>query len=161
MARQKEQARSAGKFKMATNLEYTGVATTFKGYETLETTGKITALYKDGTAVNRLSEGDLGVVVLDNTPFYAESGGQIGDNGVLKSDNGIFAVEDTQKIQASVSVSYTPLDVYKRQLLYRMKNRVIVKVGPYVQSQNTPLAVGIFRHSRSPACFHWQKAAVR
>ena len=102
MARQKEQARSAGKFKMATNLEYTGVATTFKGYETLETTGKITALYKDGTAVNRLSEGDLGVVVLDNTPFYAESGGQIGDNGVLKSDNGIFAVEDTQKIQASV-----------------------------------------------------------
>ena len=102
MARQKEQARSAGKFKMATNLEYTGVATTFKGYESLETMGKITALYKDGTAVNRLSEGDLGVVVLDNTPFYAESGGQIGDNGVLKSDNGIFAVEDTQKIQASV-----------------------------------------------------------
>jgi alanyl-tRNA synthetase len=102
MARQKEQARSAGKFKMATNLEYTGVATTFKGYESLETMGKITALYKDGTAVNRLSEGDLGVVVLDNTPFYAESGGQIGDNGVLKSDNGIFAVEDTQKIQAAV-----------------------------------------------------------
>ncbi len=102
MARQKEQARSAGKFKMATNLEYTGVATTFKGYESLETMGKITALYKDGTAVNRLSEGEQGVVVLDNTPFYAESGGQIGDNGVLKSDNGIFAVEDTQKIQAAV-----------------------------------------------------------
>lgn len=102
MARQKEQARSAGKFKMATNLEYTGVATTFKGYESLETMGKITALYKDGTAVNQLSEGDLGVVVLDNTPFYAESGGQIGDNGILKSDNGIFAVEDTQKIQAAV-----------------------------------------------------------
>ncbi|HNU66846.1 MAG TPA: alanine--tRNA ligase, partial [Methylotenera sp.] len=102
MARQKEQARSAGKFKMATNLEYTGVATTFKGYESLETMGKITALYKDGTAVNRLSEGELGVVVLDNTPFYAESGGQIGDNGVLKSDNGIFSVEDTQKIQAAV-----------------------------------------------------------
>ncbi|HQO17382.1 MAG TPA: alanine--tRNA ligase, partial [Methylotenera sp.] len=102
MARQKEQARSAGKFKMATNLEYSGANTDFKGYDTLEANAKVLALYKDGTAVNHLSEGEQGVVVLDNTPFYAESGGQVGDTGTLKADNGIFAVEDTQKIQAAV-----------------------------------------------------------
>ncbi len=60
------------------------------------------ALYKDGTPVNELNEGEMGVVVLDDTPFYAESGGQCGDRGVLQSVHGIFAVEDTQKIQASV-----------------------------------------------------------
>ena len=102
MARQKEQARAAGKFKMATNLEYDGQATTFHGYEKLETPAKVLALYKDGSPVTTLNEGDLGVIVLDETPFYAESGGQIGDCGKLKSANGIFAVEDTQKIQAAV-----------------------------------------------------------
>ena len=102
MTRQKEQARAAGKFKMAVNLEYSGASTDFKGYETLETTAKVLALYKECTAVDQLSEGEQGIVVLDATPFYAESGGQIGDSGVLKSDNGIFAVEDTQKIQAAV-----------------------------------------------------------
>lgn len=102
MARQKEQARAAGKFKMAANLEYNGTGTDFKGYETLETIAKVLALYKDSTPVSRFNEGEQGVVVLDSTPFYAESGGQVGDNGVLKSDNGIFAVEDTQKIQAAV-----------------------------------------------------------
>jgi len=102
MARQKEQARAAGKFKMATNVDYKGIATNFKGYETLEDKGQITALYKDGVAVNVLSEGEQGIVVLDNTPFYAESGGQIGDCGELKGSDGIFAVEDTQKIQAAV-----------------------------------------------------------
>jgi len=102
MARQKDQARAAGKFKMATNLEYDGQATTFQGYDKLETTAKVLALYKDGSAVNALNEGDMGVVVLDETPFYAESGGQIGDSGELRGSDGIFAVEDTQKIQAAV-----------------------------------------------------------
>ena len=102
MARQKEQARAAGKFKMALNLEYEGAATTFHGYEKLEMPAKVLALYKEGSAVSTLNEGDQGVVVLDHTPFYAESGGQIGDSGELKSANGIFAVEDTQKIQAAV-----------------------------------------------------------
>ncbi len=102
MARQKEQARSAGKFKMAANLEYDGIATTFYGYEKLETAGQVTALYKNGAAVSKLNEGDQGVVVLNNTPFYAESGGQIGDCGEIKGGHGIFAVEDTQKIQATV-----------------------------------------------------------
>ncbi|MDP3211956.1 alanine--tRNA ligase [Methylotenera sp.] len=102
MARQKEQARAAGKFKMATNLEYDGVATSFHGYDKLETNANITALYKDGTAVSTLKEGETGIVVLDNTPFYAESGGQIGDCGELRGANGIFEAEDTQKIQAAV-----------------------------------------------------------
>ena len=102
MARQKEQARAAGKFKMALALEYTGAETTFQGYTVLEAKGKVLALYKDGAAVNELNEGDLGVVVLDNTPFYAESGGQVGDRGELKGAGGIFAVEDTLKIQAAV-----------------------------------------------------------
>ncbi|OGS90972.1 MAG: alanine--tRNA ligase [Gallionellales bacterium GWA2_60_18] len=102
MANQKQMARSAGKFKMAANLEYDGPATTFHGYETLEHKGNILALYKDGASVNELHEGDLGVVVLDDTPFYAESGGQVGDCGELRSVHGIFAVEDTHKIQATV-----------------------------------------------------------
>jgi alanyl-tRNA synthetase len=102
MARQKEQARAAGKFKMAANLEYSGPSTAFHGYDTLEHKGNILALYKEGASVNVLNEGELGVVVLDDTPFYAESGGQVGDCGVLHSVQGIFAVEDTQKIQASV-----------------------------------------------------------
>jgi len=102
MARQKEQARAAGKFKMAANLEYDGQPTTFHGYDKLETSAKVLALYKDGSPVSVLNEGDLGVVVLDDTPFYAESGGQVGDSGELRGEDAIFAVEDTQKIQATV-----------------------------------------------------------
>ncbi len=102
MARQKHQARAAGKFKMAINLEVDAAATIFHGYDTLEWNGNVLALYKEGAAVNELLEGEMGVVVLDNTPFYAESGGQVGDCGVLQSSHGLFAVEDTQKIQASV-----------------------------------------------------------
>jgi alanyl-tRNA synthetase len=102
MTRQKDQARAAGKFRMAANLDYDGPATTFHGYETLEARGDILALYRDGSAVNELVEGDIGVVVLDDTPFYAESGGQVGDIGELRASQGIFAVEDTQKIQAKV-----------------------------------------------------------
>src|SRR3989338_1172077 len=102
MSRQKEQARAAGKFRMAVNLEYDGPATAFHGYEMLESKGNVLALYKDGVSVNELKEGEQGVAVLDDTPFYAESGGQVGDRGVLHSVHGIFAVEDTQKIQASV-----------------------------------------------------------
>ena len=102
MNRQKEQARAAGKFKMATALDYSGRATTFHGYEALEFKGKVLALYREGSPVEVLNVGDLGVVVLDETPFYAESGGQVGDGGVLQSAQGIFAVEDTQKIQAAV-----------------------------------------------------------
>jgi alanyl-tRNA synthetase len=103
MARQQEQSRAAGKFKMAAALEYSGLPTTFHGYEKLEVAGaKITALYVDGTPIQEMKAGQQGVVVLDNTPFYAESGGQVGDSGVLEASGAQFAVEDTQKIQADV-----------------------------------------------------------
>jgi len=102
MQRQKEQARAAGKFKLGAGLEYSGDPTTFHGYDTLTHDGNVLALYKDGVAVNELKEGELGVVVLDHTPFYAESGGQVGDRGALQGINGQFEVEDTQKIQAQV-----------------------------------------------------------
>ncbi|QLQ02795.1 MAG: alanine--tRNA ligase [Thiobacillus sp.] len=102
MQRQKDLARAAGKFKLGAGLEYAGAATTFHGYDTLTHDGSVLALYKDGVAVGELKEGELGVVVLDHTPFYAESGGQVGDRGTLQSTNGQFEVEDTQKIQAQV-----------------------------------------------------------
>jgi alanyl-tRNA synthetase len=102
MARQKNQARAAGKFKLGAGLDYAGEATTFHGYDTLAHEGSVLALYRDGVAVDELTEGELGVVVLDHTPFYAESGGQAGDRGVLQGSNGAFEVEDTQKIQAQV-----------------------------------------------------------
>ena len=102
MARQKAQARAAGKFKLSGNLDYQGAATAFHGYDALAHAGTVLALYRDGAAVQQLSEGELGVVVLDHTPFYAESGGQVGDRGTLAGSNGQFEVEDTLKIQAQV-----------------------------------------------------------
>jgi len=101
MSRQREQARAAGKFRMAAALEYEGPETTFHGYERLQSEARVLALYRDGSPVQVLEEGELGVVVLDETPFYAESGGQVGDRGELRGA-GIFTVEDTQKIQATV-----------------------------------------------------------
>ena len=103
MARQKAQARAAGKFKLTGNLDYAGAATAFHGYDTLAHDGTVLALYRDGAAVDALHEGDTGVVVLDHTPFYAESGGQTGDRGALLGTGGLFEVEDTQKIQSQVS----------------------------------------------------------
>ncbi len=102
MARQKAQARAAGKFKMSAALDYAGPQTTFHGYERLDSDAHVVALYRDGAPVEALHEGEMGVVVLDETPFYAESGGQVGDSGVLRGPDGLFNVEDTQKIQAAV-----------------------------------------------------------
>ncbi|MCP5266686.1 MAG: alanine--tRNA ligase [Burkholderiaceae bacterium] len=103
MDRQREQARAAGKFRAAAGVEYSGQATDFRGYDTLEVGATVLALYRDGTPVGRLAAGDAGIVVLDRTPFYAESGGQVGDRGVLVGTSGTnFRVDDTQKIQADV-----------------------------------------------------------
>jgi len=103
MARQREQARSKAKFKMAAGLEYTGDATAFHGYEHLVCEhSKITAIYIDGTPVTRAAAGDDVLVVLDHTPFYAESGGQVGDTGELRNARSRLIVEDTVKVQASV-----------------------------------------------------------
>jgi len=102
MDRQKNQARAAGKFKMDKALDYSGAPTTFVGYESLQASAKVLALYHDGVSVAALNHGQSGVVVLDNTPFYAESGGQVGDAGEMVSGSANFAVEDTQKIKADV-----------------------------------------------------------
>ncbi|VWB29715.1 alanine--tRNA ligase [Burkholderia lata] len=103
MARQREQARAAGKFKAAQGLEYTGAKTTFHGYEEIAfDDAKIVALYVDGSSVNEVKTGQDAVVVLDHTPFYAESGGQVGDQGVLANAATRFAVADTLKVQADV-----------------------------------------------------------
>jgi len=102
MDRQKAQARAAGKFKMDKALDYAGQANQFTGYEQLSETAKIVAIYVDGTSAAALKTGQNGVVVLSSTPFYAESGGQVGDQGVLTSGSARFAVDDTQKIRADV-----------------------------------------------------------
>ena len=102
MEKQKAQARAAGKFKMDRALEYTGAGNTFVGYEHLSQTAQVLALYVDGTPVQTLQAGQAGVVVLDATPFYAESGGQVGDEGQLQAAGVLFEVADTQKIKADV-----------------------------------------------------------
>jgi alanyl-tRNA synthetase len=103
MTKQKETARAAGKFKMDRVLEYTGAKTEFFGYDKLEVQGaRIAAVYVDGVAVKEMQAGQSGVIVLDRTPFYAESGGQVGDSGLLSNSAASFQVADTQKIQADV-----------------------------------------------------------
>lgn len=102
MERQKSQARAAGKFKMDRALEYTGAGNTFVGYDELQANSKVLALYVDGTPATVLKAGQEGVVVLDTTPFYAESGGQVGDQGLLQTTGAKFEVADTLKIKADV-----------------------------------------------------------
>ena len=102
MLRQKTMARAAGKFKMDKALEYSGELNDFVGYEQLQVTSKIIALYADGTMATVLNAGQNGVIVLDTTPFYAESGGQVGDEGRISTASGSFDVQDTQKIKADV-----------------------------------------------------------
>ena len=106
MEQQKKTARAAGKFKMAANVEYAGEKTKFVGYESLAHNTHVLALYADGVKVDELKAGQAGIVVLDTTPFYAESGGQVGDQGLIGNLDGTagvqFDVEDTLKIQADV-----------------------------------------------------------
>ena len=102
MGAQRERARAASRFSTAGGLEYAGDRTDFVGYDHLDSRARVTALYREGTPVGELNSGDEGVVVLDRTPFYAESGGQVGDRGELVGPAGTFAVSDTQKIQADV-----------------------------------------------------------
>ena len=115
MAKQKAAGRAAGKFKMDKALEYTGAGNAFVGYEKLEAPAKVVALYFEGTAVAELKAGQQGVVVLDTTPFYAESGGQVGDEGAITSgDKALlarFEVGDTQKIKSDVFGHHGTLEV--------------------------------------------------
>ncbi len=103
MNRQREQARASAKFKMAAGLEYQGADTQFHGYEHLQCEhSKVLAIYLEGSSVVRAKAGDDVVIVLDHTPFYAESGGQVGDTGELRNTRSRVIVEDTVKVQAAV-----------------------------------------------------------
>ncbi|OQW86141.1 MAG: alanine--tRNA ligase [Rhodoferax ferrireducens] len=102
MEAQKAKGRAAGKFKQDKALEYTGAGNEFLGYEHLTSTTEVVAIYIDGIRAEALKEGQSGVVVLAATPFYGESGGQVGDAGAIFSDHALFEVVDTQKIKADV-----------------------------------------------------------
>ncbi|WP_038320055.1 alanine--tRNA ligase [Kingella kingae] len=103
MEAQRARARSAQNFKANTQLDYNGADTEFTGYADRLGSAKIIALYKGSEAVNELREGETGAVVLDQTPFYAESGGQVGDVGNIIAGVNRFEVRDTQKIKAAVT----------------------------------------------------------
>ena len=100
MDSQRERARAASKFSIQDGMDYSGGSTQFHGYESLQHEGQVIAIYKEGNRVDFIEAGDEAVVVLDQTPFYAESGGQVGDCGELLTANGTFNVVDTLKIQA-------------------------------------------------------------
>ena len=102
MGQQRERARAASRFGVQSAVEYSGQKTEFHGYDTLALEARIVAIYKEGTAVAAIEAGDSAVIVLDKTPFYAESGGQVGDRGQLIASRGTFHVSDTQKVQAEV-----------------------------------------------------------
>lgn len=102
MEAQRARARAAQSFKANAQLPYDGQDTEFKGYSERQTEATVLALYKDGEQVNELNEGDSGAVVIDFTPFYAESGGQVGDVGYIFAGENRFEVRDTQKIKAAV-----------------------------------------------------------
>ena len=102
MEAQRARARAAQNFKANAQLDYTGADTEFTGYEKRSQDTKIIALYKGSEAVDELQAGEAGVVILEQTPFYAESGGQVGDVGFIFAGENRFRVEDTQKIKAAV-----------------------------------------------------------
>jgi alanyl-tRNA synthetase len=143
MERQKAQARAAGKFKMDRALEYTGAGNTFVGYDELQATAKVLALYVDGTPATELKAGQNGVVVLDTTPFYAESGGQVGDQGFLQTAGAKFEVEDTLKIKADVFGHHGVL------------TEGSLKVGDAVQAQvNTEMRTATVRNHSATHLMH-------
>ncbi|PQV52942.1 alanine--tRNA ligase [Paraburkholderia sp. BL21I4N1] len=148
MARQREQARAAGKFKMAQGLEYSGAKTTFHGYEEVVfDDAKVIALYVDGASVQAVEHGQQAVVVLDHTPFYAESGGQVGDQGVLANASVRFAVADTLKVQADVVGHHGTLE------------QGTLKVGDVVKAEID--AVRRARTERNHSATHLMHKALR
>jgi len=124
MARQREQARAASKFKMTAGVAYQGKPTEFCGYDTLSLEGTVVAIYEEGTQVDEVQSGEAAVIVLDRTPFYAESGGQVGDRGELVGTGGTFLVADTQKIQAEVFGHHGLLKTGKLRVGDRVKAQV-------------------------------------
>ena len=143
MDRQKTQARAAGKFKQDRALDYSGAGNVFVGYDQLAQTAVVEALYFEGVQVQELQSGQSGVVVLDVTPFYAESGGQVGDVGTLTGAASLFAVDDTQKIKA---------DVFGHHGSVQSGN---LKVGDTVQAQvNAALRAASMRNHSATHLMH-------
>jgi len=138
MARQKAMARAAGKFKMQAVLEYEGPTTRFEGYETLEDEGEIVALYRDARRSRNSPRARRAWWWLDRTPFYAESGGQAGDRGELRAPEGIFAVEDTQKIQAEVFGHYGVVRTGRLALGQRVRARVDAEARAATARHHSP-----------------------
>ncbi|AIP61815.1 alanine--tRNA ligase [Burkholderia thailandensis] len=148
MARQREQARAAGKFKATQGLEYTGAKTTFHGYEEIAfDDAKVVALYVEGASVGEVKAGESAVVVLDHTPFYAESGGQVGDQGVLANAATRFAVADTLKVQADVIGHHGELE------------QGVLKVGDVVRAEID--AARRARTARNHSATHLMHKALR
>ena len=143
MEAQKAKARAAGKFKMDRALDYSGVANDFVGYEKLDAATKVVALYVDGTPAQSLQAGQTGIVVLDATPFYAESGGQVGDQGVIAAAGVAFEVQDTLKIKADVFGHHGTLTTGT------------LKVGDAVNAQvNTDLRAATVRNHSATHLMH-------
>ncbi len=132
MEAQRARARAAQSFKANAQLPYDGQDTEFKGYSERQTESKVLALYKDGEQVDELNEGEEGAVVIDFTPFYAESGGQVGDVGYIFSGENRFEVRDTQKIKAAV------FGQFGVQTSGRLKvgDRVTAKVDDEIRNAN-------------------------
>jgi alanyl-tRNA synthetase len=148
MEQQKKTARAAGKFKMAANVEYSGEKTKFVGYDSLNhADAKVIALYANGAPVQELKAGEQGIVVLDTTPFYAESGGQVGDQGVIATASAQFDVEDTLKIQADVFGQHGVL------------SKGTLKVGDAVSAQVDTASRG--RTIRNHSATHLMHKALR
>jgi alanyl-tRNA synthetase len=134
MAAQRERARAASGFKAAAGLAYEGAATNFVGYDHLSAEATVLALFRDGQPVERLAAGEAGVVVLDQTPFYAESGGQVGDVGLLRNDSRFpipdsrFAVEDTQKLKGGAFAHHGRLEAGTLKVGERVRAEVTESV---------------------------------
>jgi alanyl-tRNA synthetase len=128
-------------------LDYSGASNTFTGYTALEGTSKIVALYLDGAPVPQLVQGQNGVIVLDVTPFYAESGGQVGDEGSITGTSSAFAVHDTLKIKAEVFGHHG------------MVLQGPIKVGDSVDAQVNPLVRA--QSMRNHSATHLMHKALR
>jgi alanyl-tRNA synthetase len=131
MERQRERARATSKFTLQDGIAYSGPSTEFHGYENLQFEGRVLAIYRQGSRVDFIEAGDEAVIILDQTPFYAESGGQVGDCGELLAADGTFAVADTQKIQS---------DVFGHKGLLRsgrlaIGDKVMAKVDPVARAR--------------------------
>jgi len=147
MARQREQARAAGKFKAAAGIDYQGASTRFDGYDCLSEDAKVLAIFHKGAPVALAQAGERAVIVLDQTPFYAESGGQVGDRGHffgLESNKGFEAeVQDTQKISAEVFGHHALI------------SQGVLRVGDVLRAQvNKSLRVNTIRNHSATHLMH-------